>query len=468
MIFYWKNVLSESFNPSKRTRAVTNKVFANLEGAKMIRLITLALCLLLSLTLAQGSITGTITASEVSGLVVIACYADAEVGCNEALSSSTQIETSGISASYTLENLSVGQYIIFLWRDSNNNGELEENQDLVHYYATGTEEVTLVSPPAQNINFALTSAANPLTTTPTNPASQSLVGSWSSYGYLGNYLSGNKTAKLDLASSVARSFIFNADGTYTSFIYDENYDDVTDGYGPCVWTRVQGIYQTQDNVLVTEIRSEENAVCGLELKTVEIIKPFESFIWRSEENGIGILDVSELANIDDTAWLSGYAYHVTSDAASSTPSTNPLTNSAVSNNPDLIGSWSTTNYFGDYVDANTGAYAGDSQTAHGITLNADGTYNMIDYYDIDFNCKWFRLQGTYQVQADKIILQTQNYEISECGKTFVAQPNETREYLWRFMQYDDGVKLELLPLSSYRDDKDWFYANRYSRVTGEE
>ncbi len=427
----------------------------------MTRLFNTVLSLLFSLTLAQGTISGTISASEVSGFTVIACYADAEVGCNEALSSSTEITTTGSSGGYNLENLTAGQYIIFLWRDSNANSELDEGLDEVAYYATGNEEVTLVSPPAQNINFNLGGAAP----TASSPVTTELVGSWSDYGYLGNYLNGNKTAKLDLASSVARSFIFNADGTYTSLIYNENYDDVLNRYGLCIWTRVVGIYQAQDNALVTEIRSEENAICGLELEPVEITKPIEQFMWRSETNGIGILDISELSSVDESYWSSGYAYHLTSDAASSD---NPLTSSASSPSPDLVGSWSTSSYFGDYVDANTGAYAGDSQTAHGVTFNADGTYSMVDYYNIDFNCKWFRLQGTYQAQADKIILQTQTYEISECGKPFAAQPNETREYFWRFMQYDNGVKLELLPTSSYRDERDWFYANRYMSVKGEE
>ena len=53
----------------------------------------------------QGTIQGTIAANEVSGFSVIACYADAEVGCNESLSSLTQITVSGPLASYSLENL---------------------------------------------------------------------------------------------------------------------------------------------------------------------------------------------------------------------------------------------------------------------------------------------------------------------------------------------------------------------------
>jgi Uncharacterized protein conserved in bacteria (DUF2141) len=253
---------------------------------------------------AQGTITGTITASEVTGLMVIACYADAQLGCNESLSSSTQITTSGSSASYQFENLAAGQYLIFLWQDSNGNGELEETLDTLHYYATIGEEVTLVSPPAQTINFSL--------------------------------------------------------------------------------------------------------------------------------------------------------------VATSTTSGASVT---VSGNTELVRSWSTTRYFGDYVNANTGAYEGDSQTAHWVTFNADGTYTMLDYYNLNFNCQWFRSKGTYQVSDNIIVFQTLEYEIAKCGQAFTLQANETREYLWRFMQHDDGVKLELLDVDSYRDEQDWFYANDYSSIT---
>jgi hypothetical protein len=257
---------------------------------------------------AQGSITGNISAPEVNGLTVIACYADAELGCNESLSSTTQITTSGSSATYQFQNLVAGQYIVFLWQDSNGNGELEEDLDDISYYVTSGEEVTLVSAPAQNINFNL-GGATVTTPTASNPAST---------------------------------------------------------------------------------------------------------------------------------------------------------------NTKLVGSWSTSDYFGDYVNANTGAYAGDAQSAHGVTFNADGTYSMLDYYNIDFNCKWFRSKGNYQISSNTVTLQTLEYEIAECGQAFIKQTNETQDYLWRFEQFDDGMKLELLSVNSYCDDQDWFYANRYSSVEGEE
>ena len=263
-----------------------------------LRLLSLIVWLVISMSFAQGTISGTVSANDVTGFLVIACYADATVGCNESLSSVTELT----SPSYQLANLLAGQYIVFLWRDTNNSGELEEDQDEVHYYAAGNEEVTLVSPPAQNIDFNLVdiSAPNPLTSTGT----QELVGSWSSY-----------------------------------------------------------------------------------------------------------------------------------------------------------------DFFGTYVDAGTGAYAGSANTGNGVIFNADGTYSMTDYYNLDLKCNWFRSKDTYQVNDNLISIQTLEYEMSECGQGFEPLPNETRDYLWRFEQTDNSVRLQLLGVKQYRDERDWFYANSYSRVS---
>jgi uncharacterized protein (DUF2141 family) len=409
----------------------------------MVFIFTVKLCFCLAVlpvAMAQGSIQGSITATEVNGFVVIACFADMELGCNEALSSSTEITALGRSATYAFENLIAGQYLIFLWRDSNANGELEDTQDEVHYYAVSGEEVSLVSPPASNINFTLTSTSNPLTTTPTNSGAQdlgnepsgnqpsgnqTLVGSWSNYGELGKYLTGNKTAKLDLASSVARTFVFNADGTYSSLTYNENYNDASNSYGPCVWTRVQGIYQTQDNALVTEIRSEEQAYCGLELKAVEITEPLEQFIWRTEENGLGLLDVTELLTVDESYWMSGYAYHVTKDATSSnaspasnplaeSPSQNPLTIGAATESPattpgSIVGSWYWgTVSSGGYYNETTGIWVSPSGGGMQYTFNADGTYELNFLLQNTFySCttKYFRFaKGSYTLEDDVLAL----------------------------------------------------------------
>lgn len=342
MTFYDRQGSSEPFNRFNKAYSAITMVFLRtiypFTEADMKPFVFLVLTLLFSLVQAQGTIQGTISASEVSGFSVIACYADAEVGCNESLSSMTQITTTGTSSSYSVGNLTAGQYIIFLWRDSNGNGELEETQDEVYYYATNGEEVSLVSPPAQDISFALTGGNNPLTTAPTTPtnsgtqgsSNQSLIGSWSNYGYLGNYLNGNVTAKLDfLDSSKAQSFIFNADGTYSSLDYNLMYDDYLDRYIACLWTKVEGTYTLQGDRLITQIQKEEFAHCGNEFAPVDVLtRTTATFVWRFEqtENGTGLglidisewskdlgKDISELSNIDDTIWISGYAYHLVKD-----------------------------------------------------------------------------------------------------------------------------------------------------------
>jgi uncharacterized protein (DUF2141 family) len=297
--------------------------------------IYLVLGLLHPLALAQGSIQGTISAAEVSGFMVIACYADAEVGCNESLSSLSEISAAGTGTSYNVGNLSAGQYIVFLWRDSNNSGELEEDQDEIFYYGTNGEEVTLVSPPAQNIDFNVSStpsAVNPIANPVATPVgSLDLTGSWSNYGYLGNYLDGNVTSKLDfLESSKAQSFIFSADGTYSSLGYDLVYDDYLDRYIACLWTKVEGTYTVQGDRLITQIQNEEFARCGNEFAPVDALtRTTATFVWRSEETqtgtGLGLLnisewsedlgkDISELSDIDEESnWMSGYAYHLVRD-----------------------------------------------------------------------------------------------------------------------------------------------------------
>jgi hypothetical protein len=429
----------------------------------------------------QSTISGTLYANNVIGFIIIGCLLDSSTqDCNYDQSPYTEITQSGTSSAYTLRDAPAGQYLIIAWKDTNANGNLDEDADEIGYYVSSDGQPGLITPPMQQVDIWVELQPMPAAS---QGSSQHLVGSWSNYGNLSQYLNNTTTTQLNLESSVARTFVFNADGTYSSLFYNENYDDVTDSYGPCIWKRVRGIYQTQDNALVTEIQSEEFAVCGLELKPVEITNPLEQFIWRIEEDGIGLLDVTELQNVDESYWTSGYAYHVTNDVTNSnaspaanpltqTPSQNPLTNNQ-NNSPDthsqglessIIGSWSTSSYFGDYVDASSGAYLADAQSAHGVTFNGNGTYQMLDYYNLNGSCQWFRYSGTYQVQSEKIIAQPQQSEMSVCGGAFTNIENTTQEFFWRFVQYDDGMKLELLPVSSYRDERDWFYAYRYANV----
>jgi hypothetical protein len=482
--------LCEVLQGSKST-LVETKLLLSLEyvivPGDIMKLFIGLLCSLFTLGLAQGGISGTLYANDVKGFVIIGCLLNLSTqDCDYDKSPYIAIDQSGTSAPFALEQAPAGQYLIIAWKDTNNNGNLDEATDEVGYYISSDGQPGLITPPMQQVDIRV----GAITQQSTN---QTLVGSWSDYGYLGDFLDGNTTSKLDfLDTSNAYSLILNADGSYSSLEYNLIYDSTLDRYVACFWTKLTGTYTLQADELITTIQTEETATCGL---TFALISPLtrstETFLLRFEGDKLDILETAELTSVDESYWQSGYAHKLTRDAVSSkanplttsnpltqTTSQNPLTtNTSTVTNPlttnqsetqGILGSWSTSSYFGDYVDANTGAYAGDAQSAHGVTFNADGTYNMVDYYDLDSSCKWFKSKGTYTLQADRLMIQTLEYEISECGGAFIKQPNETRDYLWRFAQYEDGIKLELLGTASYRDEKDWFYANRYSRVKGEE
>jgi hypothetical protein len=150
---------------------------------------SLILLLFLGFSLAQGTISGTLYASEVKGFVIIGCLLDLSTqDCDYDQSPYAEITQSGSSASFQLET-TTGNYLIVAWKDTNANGNLDETQDEVGYYVDAIGEPALVVPPASNIDIRLVNANNPLTTQPADnplttqpptPASAlgDLVGIW--------------------------------------------------------------------------------------------------------------------------------------------------------------------------------------------------------------------------------------------------------------------------------------------------
>jgi hypothetical protein len=149
--------------------------------------------------LAQARISGTLYAQNVQGLIVVACYTESRdaTTCDESRSAYAQITASGTSASYQLANLSAGQYLVFVWRDKNANGSVDEVGDDFFYYADAHGQALLVQPPASGIDVHLTTQ-NPLAQTPANSLSSpaapvassthlsehQVIGKW--YNSLGN------------------------------------------------------------------------------------------------------------------------------------------------------------------------------------------------------------------------------------------------------------------------------------------
>lgn len=172
-----------------------------MEHRNSVRLFFLLALWLLPLAYAQGSLSGTVYAADVSGITVMACYRK-DQGCDESLSGYVQITQHGTSAPFQIDNLQAGQYLPAAWLDSNGDGVMAQTE-LAIYNVNG--QPTLVSVPSQNITltFGQTQVAstNPLSapnslnnSNPLNTASgnvpQELIGSWlvtldsSSVGYV--------------------------------------------------------------------------------------------------------------------------------------------------------------------------------------------------------------------------------------------------------------------------------------------
>lgn len=94
---------------------------------------------------AQGTLAGELHAGEVAGYVVIACFVDADVGCDEDLSVIATIATSGTHAAWSLETAAAGPFLLLAWRDANGDGEAQEDELVVLTDAAG--EPALVTPP---------------------------------------------------------------------------------------------------------------------------------------------------------------------------------------------------------------------------------------------------------------------------------------------------------------------------------
>jgi Lipocalin-like domain len=206
----------------------------------MHRILLLGLCFasmtLASVTLAQGTISGTVYANDVKGVVVLACPLSPTMqDCDFQKSQYTQILQSGTSASYTVANLEPSQYLVLAWRDTNNSGNLEEGQDEIAFYATLDGQASYLTPPMQNIDLRLAVttvstpatktnplATNPLTSQPPSIGSTSIVGTWENVGSSGvDFVdaSGNYVGD---GGGDADTFEFRADGSFTRASYTES------------------------------------------------------------------------------------------------------------------------------------------------------------------------------------------------------------------------------------------------------
>jgi hypothetical protein len=195
------------------------------------------LAFIVPLSLAQGSISGTLYASDVKGFIVIGCLLDLNTqDCDYDKSPYLEITQSGSSTSYTLPNAPAGNYLVIAWKDSNGNGLLEDDgSDEVGYYVDSSNDPALVTAPASNIDIRLTAsgnnpltsqpANNPLASAPTQPAQNTsplgdLVGIWQmTRASGGDYKNVNTGFSFSMTSGFSTLLKIRANGDYLMQFY---------------------------------------------------------------------------------------------------------------------------------------------------------------------------------------------------------------------------------------------------------
>lgn len=186
-------------------------------------------------SLAQSNISGTLYANEVEGFVIIGCLLDLTTqDCDYDKSPYVTIEQSGSSAPFQLENAPTGNYLVIAWKDTNGNGQLEDDgSDEVGYYGDSSNEPALVTAPASNIDIRLTAnnqlasapATNPLASTPTQPAQNTsplgdLVGIWQmTRASGGDYKNTYTGYTFSMTSGFSTLLKIRADGNYLMQFY---------------------------------------------------------------------------------------------------------------------------------------------------------------------------------------------------------------------------------------------------------
>jgi hypothetical protein len=225
--------------------------------------ILLSLFVVTTLAWGQSTIRGTLYADNVSGFIVIGCLLDASTqDCDYDRSPYAEIAQGGTSAQYSLENAPTGNYLVIAWKDTNGNGNLDEDADEIGYYVSADGELALVSPPMQQVDIRVATwqtPANPLTTihdSSSNPLTPginppatmqgSLVGTWfwgtvSSTSYYNS-----ATGEWGNASGGGAKYSFNPDGTYEgNFLFQNTFYSCTTKF----FNYEEGTYTFADDVL---------------------------------------------------------------------------------------------------------------------------------------------------------------------------------------------------------------------------
>jgi hypothetical protein len=195
--------------------------------------------------LAQGTLSGELVANDVAGYVVIACFADAELGCDEARSGFTEISAGGRRAAWSIEGLERGPFLVLGWRDVDGDGEAQEHELVV--LSDGAGQPMLVGAPAAGLVLrapdagpdgpvrlspstpvasppATPAAPTPAPAAPSPPASAGLlpdlVGVWQqTRASAGDYRDLSSGSTFSMTSGFNTRLKLRADGTYQFQFY---------------------------------------------------------------------------------------------------------------------------------------------------------------------------------------------------------------------------------------------------------
>lgn len=181
-----------------------------------------------------GTLTGTVKAPpghSVKGTAVIACLVTSNGDCDQQRSLFAVIASDGPSASYRIDGLVPGGFIVLAWADRNGNTDVDAG-DLIGVFSLDGVKVTEVRPPANGVDLTMAEEQG----APTPPAAAAppaeLVGYWK--------------------MGPVEDYRINADGTY-EYTWSK-----FSSVGPCIqqFTRLEkGILQVQGDAVTFNFTS---------------------------------------------------------------------------------------------------------------------------------------------------------------------------------------------------------------------
>jgi hypothetical protein len=388
------------------------------------------LCLVVfiaSFSLSQGSISGTLYAGEVKDFIVIGCLLDLTTqDCDYDKSPYVTITQSGSSAPFELETpveleTPAGNYLVLAWRDTNGNGQLEDDgSDELAYHIDANGELAPVTPPASGITLQVgealagsnppasnplvqTPAQNPLNTstntaatntTPTGNFPTEYVGVWvdntAAYGFsvTGGGWTGNPQilTMSGAFNSGGRVLKISGDGSYTFYEGDVN----GDCFNTITSQGVVGI-EAATFTLYPAIKREAQADMGQ--STLSDCETFEREVpatpesypleFREDDGLYGWKTYSLTLLAANEYWV----FQKVKGSLPSVPEAQPLPSNFVvgtdSMYNELVGRWfasgdSDNQIPIDFYDAATGVVSADDY-ASSLTFTNGGSYELVVY-----------------------------------------------------------------------------------------